>query len=235
LKESAAHQETKGSILVVDDDPQMVGVVSYALQVAGYDLVAAYNAYQALDQLKNSRIDLIVLDVMLPGLDGFDLCSQLRKDSTVPVLFLSARADQKDVIRGLELGADDYMTKPFSTRELVLRVDNIFKRASHTAKTMQVDGLNIDFHAHVVTLNHQALSLSPLEYQLLAYLMRHAGRSLSIDELIQQVWRIEPWEGGAEMVKTEIYRLRQKLEVNPKEPRFIKTLRGTGYRFEKNV
>ncbi len=234
MKESSV-KPSKGSILVVDDDPQMVGVVSYALQVAGYDLLSAYNAYQALDQLKDHSVDLIVLDVMLPGLDGFDLCSQLRKDSTVPILFLSARSDQHDVIKGLELGADDYMAKPFSTRELVLRVDNIFKRTSHTTKTMQVDSLKIDFQSHVVSLADQTLSLSPLEYQLLAYLMKHAGRSLSIDELIQNVWRIEPWEGGAEMVKTEVYRLRQKIEVNSKEPRFIKTLRGTGYRFDKDV
>jgi len=222
----------KPVVLVVDDEPQMVGVVSYALQVAGFEILTAYDGYQALRAIRERQIDIVVLDVMLPGPDGFEICRQIRRDSLIPVLLLTARSDQADVITGLELGADDYLSKPFSTRELVLRVQTILRRTRQTPPAPPLRGpLNIDFLSHVVTLNGQPVDLSPLEYRLLVYLVKNARRVVDVPELLKEVWNLEIWEGGVEMVKVEIYRLRQKIELDTKTPRFIRTVRGVGYQF----
>lgn len=221
----------KQTILIVEDEPQMVGVISYAFQVAGYETQVAYNAHQADDHLRNYHIDLVVLDVMLPGSSGLELCQQIRRDTTIPVLMLTAKSDQADVIKGLEHGADDYMAKPFSTRELLLRVQAILRRVTHAPKTITVDALTIDLLSHTVTLDGATVNLSPLSFRLLAYLAKNIGRTISIQELLKQVWEVEYQAGGAEMVKVEIYRLRQKIERHPKKPMIIRTVRGTGYQF----
>lgn len=219
----------KKTVLIVEDEPQMVGVISYAFQVAGYETQIAYNARQATDHLSNYHIDLVILDVMLPGSSGLDLCQQIRRDTTIPVLMLTAKSDQADVIKGLEHGADDYMAKPFSTRELILRAQAILRRATHAPSVITVGGLTIDLLSHTVTLDGSEISLSPLSYRLLAYLAKNIGRTINIQELLKQVWELEYQNGGAEMVKVEIYRLRQKIEHNPKKPTLIRTVRGVGY------
>lgn len=221
----------KPSVLVVDDEPQMVGVISYAFQVAGFEPVAAYNALQALEQIRNHSIDIVILDVMMPGQDGFELCQEIRRSFGLPVLLLTAKSDQADVITGLELGADDYMAKPFSTRELVLRAEAILRRASHAPKVAQSGPLQIDFARHTVTLHEQAINLSPLGYRLLTYLFNHRARVVGVQELLAEVWELQTWEGGSEMVKVEVYRLRQKIEPDPKNPRYIRTIRSVGYQF----
>jgi DNA-binding response OmpR family regulator len=226
----------KPVVLVVDDEPQMVGVISYAFQVAGFEPLVAYDGYQALEHIRSRQVDIIILDVMLPGPDGFDLCRRIRRDTTIPILLLTAKSDQADVITGLESGADDYMAKPFSTRELVLRAEAILRRSGQKPKIAQSGPLRIDFLSHAVTLNGRPVSLSPLGYRLLVYLTKNAGRVVGIQELLQEVWNLDIWEGGPEMVKVEIYRLRQKIELDPKQPRYIRTIRGVGYQFiQENI
>ena len=221
------------TVLVADDEPQMVGVIAYALQAAGFQVVTAYDGLQALQRIKERRLDLVVLDVMMPGIDGFDVCQRVRSETTIPVLLLTVRDEQEDVIKGLELGADDYMTKPFSTRELVLRVEAILRR-THVREVTVVDSgpLRIDFERHRVTLHGLPVELAPLEYRLLTCLATNAGRVLTWQALLKEVWQLDVWQGSKEMVKVQIHRLRLKLEPNPAQPSFIHTVRGTGYCFE---
>ncbi len=223
----------KSVILVVDDEPQMVGVISYALQVAGFEVLAAYNGEQALRWIEERHIDLVILDVMMPGLDGFEVCRQIRCNTTIPVLLLTAKSDQTDVIAGLELGADDYMPKPFSTRELALRVQAILRRTGQSQTEINSGPLHINLLKHTVTLDDHPVDLTPLEFRLLACLARNARRVLSTQELLRQVWELENWEGGREMVKVVIHRLRQKIEPDPEAARFIRTVRGVGYQFDQ--
>jgi DNA-binding response OmpR family regulator len=186
----------KSVVLVVDDEPQMVGVVSYALQVAGLDVIAAYNGEQALRRIEERHIDLVILDVMMPGLDGFEVCRRIRCDTSIPVLMLTAKSDQTDVIVGLEIGADDYILKPFSTRELVLRVQAILRRTGQSQVEINSGQLHIDLLKHKVTLDGCPVDLTMLEFRLLACLAKNAGRVLSTQELLKKVWELENWEGG---------------------------------------
>jgi DNA-binding response OmpR family regulator len=223
----------KSVVLVVDDEPQMVGVVSYALQVAGLDVIAAYNGEQALRRIEERHIDLVILDVMMPGLDGFEVCRRIRCDTSIPVLMLTAKSDQTDVIVGLEIGADDYILKPFSTRELVLRVQAILRRTGQSQVEINSGQLHIDLLKHKVTLDGCPVDLTMLEFRLLACLAKNAGRVLSTQELLKKVWELENWEGGREMIKVVIHRLRQKLEPDPEAAHFIRTVRGVGYQFNQ--
>jgi len=220
-------------VLIADDEPQMVGVIAYALQTAGLQVIMAYDGLQALQQVEKRHPNLVILDVTMPGMDGFEVCRRVRSETTIPVLLLTVKDEQEDVIKGLELGADDYMTKPFSTRELVLRVQAILRRTHIREVTVVESGpLRIDFERRRVTLHDLPVELTPLEYRLLACLASNAGRVLTWQALLKEVWELEFWQGGREMVKIEIYRLRQKLEPNPNLPSFIHTERGTGYRFD---
>ena len=221
------------TVLVADDEPQMVGVIAYALQTAGFQVIMAYDGLQALQQVEERHPDLVILDVMLPGIDGFEVCRRVRNETTIPVLLLTVKDEQADVIKGLELGADDYMTKPFSTRELVLRVQAVLRRTRIRQVTVVESGpLRIDFERHLVTLHGLPVELTPLEYRLLACLAANAGRVLTWQALLKEVWQLDLWQGSKEMVKVQIHRLRQKLEPNPAQPTFIHTARGVGYRFD---
>ena len=221
----------KQTVLIVEDDPQMVGVISYAFQVAEFDTLIAFNALQALDHMKNYQIHLIVLDVMLPGKSGLELCRQIRGDTDVPILMLTAKSDQADIIVGLEHGADDYMAKPFSTRELILRAKAILRRTRRSPSIIEAGDLRIDLAKHAVSLKDRPVELSPMSYRLLSYLAKNKDRVVGIHELIKNVWEVESEAGGPEMVKVEIYRLRQKVEPEPKKPLYIRTVRGAGYQF----
>lgn len=221
----------KATVLIVDDEPKMVGVVSYAIQVAGFEPIAAYNGSQALTHLEKRHISLIILDVMLPDTNGFELCRQIRHTSATPILLLTAMDNEADVIKGLEVGADDYMVKPFSTRELVLRVEAILRRTRQQPRLIENGRLRIDFLNHAVYIDNVPISLSPLAYRLLTYLVNNAPRVVGGRELLQNVWDVEVWAGDAKMIKVEIYRLRKKIEEDPKNPRYIRTVRGVGYQF----
>lgn len=221
------------TVLVADDEPQMVGVIAYALQTAGFQVIMAYDGLQALQQIETCHPDLVILDVRMPCIDGFEVCRRVRSETTIPVLLLTVRDEQEDVIKGLELGADDYMTKPFSTRELVLRVQAIARRTRILEVPVVESGpLRIDFERHRVTLHGLPVELTALEYRLLACLASNAGRVLTWQALLKKGWDLESWQGNKEMVKVQIHRLRHKLEPNPNLSSFISTERGTGYRFE---
>jgi DNA-binding response OmpR family regulator len=210
----------------------MVGVIAYALQAAGFSVILAYDGLQALQEIEDHHPDLVILDVMMPGLDGFEVCQRVRNETTIPVLLLTVKDEQADVIKGLELGADDYMTKPFSTRELVLRVQAVLRRTCIRRPAVAETGaLRIDFERRRVTLHDLPVELTPLEYSLLACLASNAGRVLTWQALLKDVWRLDMWQGNREMVKVQMHRLRQKLEPNPARPSFIHTVRGVGYRF----
>jgi len=222
------------TVLVADDEPQMVGVIAYALQTAGFQVIMAYDGLQALQQVKEHHPDIVILDVTMPGVDGFEVCRRVRNETTIPVLLLTVKDEPEDVIKGLELGADDYMTKPFSTRELVLRVQAILRRTRIRQVTVVESGpLRIDFERHRVTLHELPIELTPLEYRLLTCLAANVGRVLTWQSLLKEAWQLDVWQGSKEMVKVQIHRLRQKLEPNPAQPRFIHTVRGVGYRFDR--
>lgn len=225
--------DERAVVLVVDDEPKMVGVISYTLQTAGLDVLVAYDGSRAMEMTRKHHVDIIILDVMLPSEDGFALFQKIRRETAVPILFLTAKSDHADVIKGLELGADDYIGKPFSTRELVLRVKSILRRTRKIplTRTFQRGPLSIDFFSQTVTLNGRNVELTPLEYRLLAYLARHEGKTIAWRELIQEVWNLEVWESGPDIVKVQIHRLRQKIDPTPKAPQFIQTIRGAGYQF----
>jgi DNA-binding response OmpR family regulator len=221
------------TVLIADDEPQMVGVIAYALQTAGIQVIMAYDGLQALQQVERHHPDLVILDVAMPGVDGFEVCRRVRSETTIPVLLLTVKDEQEDVIKGLELGADDYMTKPFSMRELVLRVRAILRRTRIREVTVVESGpLRIDLERRRVTLHGLPVELTPLEYRLLACLASNAGRVLTWQALLKEVWQLDVWQGSKEMVKVQIHRLRQKLEPNPAQPSFIHTVWGAGYRFE---
>ncbi|CAG0946545.1 Alkaline phosphatase synthesis transcriptional regulatory protein PhoP [Anaerolineae bacterium] len=221
----------KARILVVDDEPQMVGIIAFALETEEFEIVTAYDGQQALDKVALNLPDLIVLDLMLPKIDGFEVCRRVRESTMIPVILLTAKKEDEDVIQGLELGADDYMTKPFKPRELVLRVKAILRRSGvgKTQTIIQVGDLQLDNLRYQATLAGSPLDLTVHEFRLLACLAANAGRVLSWQALLKHVWDVESWEGGKEMVKTAVYRLRQKIEPDPDAPRNILTVRGVGY------
>ena len=222
---------SKPRVLVVDDEPQMVGIVAYAFETQGFEVVTAYDGEQAMEKINNERLDLVLLDVMLPRIDGFEICRFVRQNTTLPVILLTARKEDEDVIRGLEMGADDYMTKPFNPRELALRAQALLRRSGWgDMRSMVRNGnLKIDYNTRQATLSGQSLHLTHNEFEILSCLMCHTGRVLSWQSLLKTAWGLDVWEGGKEMVKTAIYRLRQKIEEEPENPSYIITIRGLGY------
>ncbi len=221
----------KPCVLVVDDEPQMVGIVAYALETQGFDVVTAYDGEQALQKIETAHPDLVVLDVMLPNLDGYQVYRRVREHTTIPVILLTAKKEDEDVIQGLELGADDYITKPFNPREVALRSQAVLRRCgwNKTQSLITIGALQMDVEGHRVMLDNQPVHLTSNEFKLLICLASNAGRVLSGQSLLKTAWEVEFWEGGKEMVKTAIYRLRQKIEAEPDNPRYILTVRGVGY------
>lgn len=221
-------------ILVVDDEPAIVSTVQAYLEREGYTVYTAADGLAALKAARAFRPDLIVLDIMLPGMDGLEVLRRLRQESEVYVLMLTARTDETDKIVGLGIGADDYMTKPFSPRELVARVKAILRRGRGVAPqepVLSFRRLRIDPEARRVWKDDEPVDLTPIEFDLLHALARHQGRVLSREQLIEQVWGYD-YYGDERVVDVHIGRLRKKLEDDPAHPRFIVTVRGVGYRLE---
>jgi two-component system response regulator RegX3 len=229
---------TTARLLVVDDEESIVEFVSYNLKKEGYEVLTASDGDEALSIAAAHDLDLVVLDIMLPGADGFEVCKQLRETSDVPVLFLSARDTELDKVVGLELGGDDYLTKPFGVRELQARVKALLRRSSASrkqtpeatpAERMEVAGITLDEAAHAATHGDDAIDLTPREFELLACLMRHPGQVLSRDQLLRQAWG---WEFVVETktVDTHVKRLRDKLADAGVDPAIVETVRGYGYR-----
>ncbi len=229
-------------LLIVEDDQTLLDALRYNLAKEGYDVLTAIDGAQAVGFARKERPDLIILDVMLPGLDGFEVCRILRKEGmTMPILMLTAKAEEIDRVVGLELGADDYMTKPFSLRELLARVRAMLRRVAMMQReaspnqgvtsSIKVGGLEIDLSRHLVSLGGSVLDLSPKEFDLLAFLVRNKGQVFSRDQLLERVWGYD-YGGDTRTVDVHIRWLRRKLETDPGNPQLLLTVRGAGYKFE---
>jgi DNA-binding response OmpR family regulator len=229
-------------ILVVEDEPTLQETLKYNLEHAGYQVVAAGDGVAALEYARNHPFDLILMDIMLPGLDGIEITRILRNEQSTPIVMLTAKDDEIDRVLGLEIGADDYLTKPFSMRELIARVkaqlrrvrlieDEINRKESHQDASLTFGDLVLDTQRREVFLGQETLVLKPKEYELLHYLAIHQGKALSRDLILEEVWGWD-YSGGSRSVDVHIRWLREKIEEDPAHPRRITTLRGVGYRFE---
>ena len=229
-------------ILVVEDDPTLQETLAYNLERQGYDVLTAGDGQLALQVAEQEKPNLVVLDIMLPLIDGYEVCRILRKNSNVPILMLTARDDEIDRVLGLEMGADDYLTKPFSMREFIARVKAQLRRIrfdkedsqlqlSDESQTLVFGNLSIDIQRHEARIDDQPLNLKPKEFELLLYLARHHGQVLSRDLIMDRVWGWD-FTGGSRTVDVHIRWLREKIESDPGDPSRIITVRGAGYRFE---
>lgn len=226
---------SKKRILVVDDEKGLVKIIRLNLQQDGFEVVEANNGTEAMDKLRTTLPDLILLDVMMPDLDGFTVLKMVREIGGTPVIMLTAKGEEKDIIKGLELGADDYITKPFSPRELTSRIRAVLRRGSFTkdeesGRIVVDDRLTIDFDRHEVWIEGELVQLRPTEYRLLYHLVQNAGWVLTHDQILNKVWGYE-YENEPHYVRLYINYLRKKLEVDPSDPKYILTERGVGYRF----
>jgi DNA-binding response OmpR family regulator len=222
-------------ILVVDDEERMVRFIRLNLEHDGFIVSEAYNGKQALLSLRDVTPDLIILDIMMPDMDGFEVLEMIREINTVPVIMLTAKGEENDRVRGLELGADDYITKPFSPRELTSRIKAVLRRAEGTGTgvhgLLEIDDrLKIDFDRHEIWLEGKIVKLRPTEYRLLYHLVQNAGWVISHDQILAKVWGYE-YRDEPHYVRLYINYLRQKLEKDPTDPKYILTERGVGYRF----
>ena len=228
---------TKVSVLVVDDDVHILRMMQRILELEGYRALVASSGETALEVFDEETPRLVLLDIMMPGMDGYTVCQRIREFSPVPIIMVTARDNEEEKIKGLDAGADDYMTKPFASKELAARVRAVLRRAKlwdeHPEPTFHSDDLIIDFARHIVTLRGQEVDLTATEYRLLSYLVHNAGRLVTPDQILQAVWG-EEYIGEYHLLRVNIARLRQKLEDDPKEPRFITTRIGIGYMFLKS-
>lgn len=222
-------------ILVVDDEVGIRQIIKKYATFDGYEVFEAENGIEAIDFVQKNDVDLIIMDIMMPELDGFSACREIRKTKTTPMIMLSARGEEYDRIHGFEVGADDYVVKPFSPKELMMRVDVIMRRVKPNAKksaeneTMEIDGLKVDFTARIVYVDGIKVDMSPKEYDLLYYMLQNRGKALTREALITKVWGYD-YYGDDRTLDTHIKLLRKRIGDYAK---FIVTLRGVGYRFEK--
>lgn len=216
-------------ILVVDDEEQLRSLISYALSAAGMQVATAGTGRDALAALGQQAIDLIVLDVLLPDANGIDLCRQMRRRTQAPVIFLTVRSDQADVIKGLEAGGDDYLAKPFSIEELLLRINAILRRSTPIDDELHIGDLTIRFEAHEVMVGQTCVDLTPLEFRFLHYLAVNDSRIISTHELVEEVWEIADLGAHDPIVKSTVYRIRQKLGPPLPATVEIRNVRGVGY------
>jgi DNA-binding response OmpR family regulator len=229
-------------ILIVEDEPALQETLAYNLNRQGYTTEIAGDGRAALEAARRTHPDLVLLDIMLPGMDGFEVCRLLRQEMNVPILMLTARDDEIDRVIGLEVGADDYVTKPFSMRELLARVKAQLRRtrllreelgaqASEPSEVLRFGNLTLDITRHEVSLNDQPLAMKPKEFDLLLFLARHRGQAMSRELILERVWGWE-FSGGSRTVDVHVRWLREKIELDPTQPTRLVTVRGAGYRFE---
>jgi phosphate regulon transcriptional regulator PhoB len=225
-------------VLVVDDENPIVEAVAYNLRKEGFQALTASDAEQCLEVARAEKPDLIILDVMLPSASGFDVCRMLRKQNDVPIIMLTARAEETDRVVGLELGADDYITKPFSMRELMARVKTVLRRthtgAISTESIVKVGNLTVDPNRYEVTLGDKRIELSPKEFDLLRFMATHPGQVFSRQSLLDRVWGADAYVEDR-TVDVHIRWLREKIEVNASRPERLLTVRGVGYKFRSEA
>lgn len=228
-------------ILIIDDEPMILESVSYNLKQEGYEVLTANNGEIGLKLAEKEAVDLILLDLMLPGINGMEICRAIRQHSEVPIIMLTAKEGEIDRVLGLELGADDYVIKPFSMRELLARIKTVLKRMNSTSggsseplKIISVDDLKIDILGHEVAVRGMPVSLSSKEFELLLIFVNHPGQVLTREQLLDLVWGND-FYGDDRTVDVHIRWLREKLEENPSEPKYIITVRGVGYKFARKV
>ncbi|MEI3101769.1 MAG: response regulator transcription factor [Oscillospiraceae bacterium] len=226
------------NILVCDDEKDIVSALKIYLEPEGYRVLEAYNGQEALDILDREQVHLILLDIMMPKLDGISAVSKLREYSNVPVILLTAKSEDTDKVLGLNIGADDYITKPFNPLEVLARVRSQLRRymrlggSSSGESTLNIGGLSLDDGSKDVTVDGEPVSLTPTEYEILKLLMNNPGRVFSPREIYKLVWKDEPY-GAESTVAVHIRHLREKVEINPAEPRYIKAVWGQGYKMER--
>jgi two-component system response regulator ResD len=226
--------QPRGAVLVVDDEPTITEVVARYLQRAGYETRVAADGLEALRVAREERPDLVVLDLMLPGMDGLEVMRRLREDDGISVILLTAKGEATDRVIGLRLGADDYVVKPFSPAELVARVDAVLRRIDSSPQRVEpisFDGLELDPAARRVTVRGQEVQLTVREYELLLFFMRHPGQVFSRDQLMDAVWQYSFYTDTS-TVTVHVRRLRAKIEEDPSDPRWLQTVWGVGYRFQ---
>lgn len=230
----------KGKILVVDDEEHILELIRYNLDASGYEVIEASDGDDAVKKAINEVPDLILLDLMLPGKDGYDVCRELRSNSktkAVPIIMLTAKSEEIDKILGLELGADDYITKPFSVRELMARVKAVLRRYTRTSESSEkfiFGDIEADFENHSVICGGEKIELTLKEYELLEVLVKNRGKILTREMLLDKIWGYE-YIGESRTVDVHIRYLRKKVEKDDKNPKFIETIRGVGYRFNPHV
>lgn len=222
-------------ILVVDDEPRMIGFIRMNLELENFQVVEAHNGLEALEVIRTQLPDLVLLDVMMPKLDGYETLRMLREFSTIPVIMLTAKGEEEDIVHGLELGADDYIPKPFSPRELSSRLRAVLRRAEMPAAADRAilkidDRLSVDFNRREVIVNGERIKLRPTEYRLLFHLIENAGWTVPHEQILAKVWGYE-YRDEAHYVRLYVNYLREKIEEDPASPKYILTERGVGYRF----
>jgi DNA-binding response OmpR family regulator len=231
----ASANDASARILLVDDERSVQTLLTYPLRKDGYEVVSAHDGREALDAFARQRFDLIVLDLMLPKIDGIEVCRRLRARSQVPIIMLTAKGDELDKVLGLEIGADDYITKPFSVREFRSRVRAALRRSDMSrtraaAEPIVAGALEIDFDRRAVTVGGDAATLTYVEFEILAALAATPGRVLSREELLEQVWGDSAYR-DPRTIDVHIRHLREKIEPDPRRPEYLLTVRGVGYRF----
>lgn len=222
-------------ILIIEDDAAILELIRFHLEGEGFRVVQATDGRSGLAQFEKVRPDLILLDLMLPEIDGMEVCRRIRKTSNVPIIMLTAKGQEDDRVHGLQIGADDYVTKPFSPRELVARIEAVLRRSGHAAPSelLQAGELHLDRKRRRVLVGGQEVELTPKEFDLLALFMQHRGEVLDREYLLEQVWGYE-YIGGTRTLDVHVRRLRQKIGDDPQRPRYIETVHGVGYRFKEN-
>jgi len=228
------------TILVCDDDKQIVEAIEIYLSSEGFQIIKAYDGYEALELLEQREVDLMIIDVMMPGLDGIRTTLKVREASSIPIIILSAKSEDTDKILGLNIGADDYLSKPFNPLELVARVKSQLRRYTQLGNLNQpadeqiykCGGLTINDDTKEVWVDDEPIRLTPIEYNILLLLVKNAGKVFSIDEIYEQIWNEEAI-GADNTVAVHIRHIREKIEINPREPRYLKVVWGVGYKIEK--
>lgn len=230
------------NILVCDDDKEIVKAIAIYLAKEGYNVFKAYDGNECLEILQKNKVQLVILDIMMPKKDGIETINEIRKKYSIPVIMLSAKSEDEDKIKGLDMGADDYVTKPFNPQELIARVNSLLRRYTKLGSVVEeeeenifrVGDLEIDDNLKQVKINEQEIKLTPTEYKILKFLTENKGKVYSINQIYENIWA-EDCYGAENIIAVHIRHIREKIEINPKEPKYLKVIWGVGYKIEKDV